>query len=72
MSPGSPTDEDAIRRRFREAFMRIALGIVNRRMATEGFVQAIDTERYRERRLQAQYIAWSTDRGRTWTLASVW
>ena len=39
--------------------MRIALGIVNRHMATEGFVQAIDTERYRERRLQAQYIAWS-------------
>ena len=28
---------------------------------------AIYTGHYRERSLQAQYIAWSTDRGRTWT-----
>ena len=28
---------------------------------------AIYTGHYRERRLQAQYIAWSADRGRTWT-----
>ena len=28
---------------------------------------AIYTGHYRERRLQAQYIAWSVDRGRTWT-----